>query len=193
MRPLVVFSLAALFCTACGVEPCGTHTGDVIIRDSSDADKHTCYTSITADLQVNANEGLTSFGLPHLKSIGGNLMLEYNYDLRGFDLGSLVYVKGDVQIEGNNILPDLDGLSSLSYIGGSLIIKAGNGPNEPEYFNQELANIDGLNNVESIAGDVRIEHNPKLPTCAAEALVDRLIYFLGTATITGNDGGATCE
>lgn len=70
-------------------------------------------------------------------------MIEYNYDLRGFDLRSLVFVKGDVRIEGNNILPDLDGFGSLAYIGGSLIIKAGSGPSEPEFFNQELADIGG--------------------------------------------------
>jgi hypothetical protein len=193
VRSFVVFILTAVSCTCCGIEPCGEHDGDVVIRNSSDADKHTCYTSITGGLQVNANERLSSFQLPYLESIGSSLMLVYNYELKEFDLRSLVYVKEGMEIEGNHKLPDLDGLSSLAYIGGDLTIRAGWGASEPEYFNDELSDISGLGNVESIAGDIRIENNPRLPTCEAEALVARLKYFFGTATISGNDSNATCQ
>jgi hypothetical protein len=98
-----------------------------------------------------------------------------------------------VIVEGVERLPDLDGLGRLAYVGGSLMIRAGFGENAPEHVNAELASIEGLGNLESVAGDVQIENNPKLPTCAAEALVDRLVYFYGSVSIAGNDDTATCD
>jgi len=189
MRIFTLVAVAALWCSACGIEPCGKHEGDATIRDSSDADKYACHTRITGDLSVNANEGLSGFEMPHLVAIDGDLRIIYNYVLKRFDLGSLVYVRGNVEIEGNSLLRDLNGLRSLSYIGGSLYIRSLHG----ERINGELADISGLGSVESIAGDIWIESNPKLPTCAAEALVEQLIYFLGTTTISGNDNTAVCD
>lgn len=189
MRFFVLATIATLWCAACGVEPCGTLEGDATIRNSSDAEQYACHTRITKDLSVNANEGLSNFEVPHLVAIDGDLRIIYNYVLKRFDLGSLVYVRGNVEIEGNSLLPDLNGLRNLSYIGGSLYIRSMHG----ERLNGELADIDGLGSVESIAGDIWIENNPKLPTCAAEALVEQLVYFLGTTMISGNDSSATCE
>jgi hypothetical protein len=188
-----MYVLTALLSASCGNGPCGHYLGDVSFQEMFGTDTESCYTSIGGELTANITDGFTYFEMPYLRSIGGGLRIVYNYDLKSFDLRSLVYVKGKVEIEGNRILPDLGGLRSLSYIGGSLIIRAGYGPSEPEYFNEELSDISGLSNVESIAGDIRIENNPKLPTCAAEALVERLVYFLGIATISGNDNSASCD
>ena len=188
---LILWPALVIGCT--DIEPCGHYSGDVNFQEMFGTDTKSCYTSIGGGLTANINDGFTYFEMPYLKSIGSSLRIKYNNDLKSFDLRSLVYVKGKVEIEGNRILPDLDGLRSLSYIGGNLIIRAGYGPSEPEYFNQELSDISGLSNVESVAGDIRIENNPRLPTCAAEALVERLKYFPGIATINGNDTSATCE
>jgi hypothetical protein len=81
-RLLIVAGLFALCCAGCG-GPCGTFAGDLEFRSQSDADGNTCYERITKDLQVNANEGLTRFSLPHLVAVDGSLRIEYSYDLRG--------------------------------------------------------------------------------------------------------------
>lgn len=188
---LILWPALVIGCT--DIEPCGHYSGDVNFQEMFGTDTESCYTSIGGGLTANINDGFTYFEMPYLVSIGSSLRITYNNDLKSFDLRSLVYVKGKVEIEGNKILPDLDGLGSLSYIGGNLIIRAGYGPSEPEYFNQELSDISGLSNVESVAGDIRIENNPRLPTCAAEDLIERLKYFPGIATIDGNDTNATCE
>ncbi len=188
---LILWPALVIGCT--DIEPCGHYSGDVNFQEMFGTDTESCYTSIGGGLTANINDGFTYFEMPYLVSIGSSLRIIYNNDLKSFDLRSLVYVKGKVEIEGNKILPDLDGLGSLSYIGGNLIIRAGYGPSEPEYFNQELSDISGLSNVESVAGDIRIENNPRLPTCAAEDMIERLKYFPGIATINGNDTSATCE
>ena len=189
LRRLAVFSLVALSCAACGNEPCGDYPGEVSFQEMFGTDTETCYTSIGGDLTINITDGLTKVEMPYVTSVGGDLRILCNYDLVRLDLGSLVYIRGEVEIEGNKSLPNLDGLRSLKYIGGSLTIDN----HSCKHPNGELADISGLDRLESVGGNIKIEGNPRLPTCAAEALVDRLIYFLGTATISGNDGNATCE
>jgi hypothetical protein len=189
MRLLAVIGLIMIANSGCGNEPCGHYPGDVRFQEMFGTNTESCYTSIGADLSVNITDGFTNFEMPYLKSIEGTLRIICNYDLKSFDLSSLVYVKGDVQIEGNKVLPDLDGLSGLSYIGGNLYI----GGVHCKHANQELSDISGLSNVESVGADFTIRDNPKLPTCAAEGLLAQLKYFLGVASITGNDGSATCD
>lgn len=171
------------------MEPCGDYPGEVSFQEMFGTDTETCYTSIGGDLTINITDGLTEVEMPYVTSVGGELRILCNYDLVRLDLGSLVYVEGDVEIQGNKVLPDLDGLSGLSYIGGSLKI----GGQSCKHLNQELAGISGLSNVESVGVDFKIIDNPKVPTCAAEALLAQLKYFLGVATIAGNDGSGTCE
>jgi hypothetical protein len=171
------------------MEPCGHYSGEVSFQEMFGTDTDTCYTSVGGDLTVNITDGFTNVEMPYVTWLGGNLRILCNYDLVSLDLGSLVYIKGEVEIEGNRSLPDLDGLGSLKYVGGDLKI----GGQSCKHPNGELADIGGLERLESVGGNIKIEKNPKLPTCAAQALVERLKYFPGIATIDGNDTGATCR
>ncbi len=73
--------------------------------------------------------------------------LNYNFtDLNG--LSSITSIGGDLYIVGG-VLPNLDGLSSLTSIGGSLNIE----------FSDELTNINGLSNLTTVGGGVFIHYN----------------------------------
>jgi hypothetical protein len=187
--------LVLLICSGCGGEEekedgsCGDYPGRVSFSDILGTDTETCYTSVGADLNVNTTEGPTEVEMPYVESVGGDLTIICNYNLSLLDFGSIEYVKGDVIIEGNRLLASLDGLRSLKYIGGSLIIRN----RMCKYPNEQLSDISGLNNLESVSGDIIIEGNPKLPTCAVDALVARLKYFPGIATIESNDSNAICD
>jgi hypothetical protein len=81
-------------------------------------------------------------------------------------------------------LTNLDGLSGLIEVGGDLRI----------YDNAVLTSLDGLSGLIEVGGDLSIRDNENLPTCAAEALVNRLrdLGWAGTALISGNDDSGTC-
>ncbi len=168
---------------------CGALAGNAVIQEMFGTDPDNCHTSIGGDLKFNVTDGLTDVDMPYVASVDGDLKIICNYDLIGFNLGSLEYVEGDVRVEGNKSLPNLDGLRSLKFIGGSLEIYQ-SGCKHP---NGQLGDISGLDMLESVGGDIRIEGNPMLPTCAAEALVERLKYFPGIANLEGNDTTATCD
>jgi hypothetical protein len=54
--------------------------------------------------------------------------------------------------------------------------------------NQMLTNLEGLNNLANVGGNLAIENNPVLETRLAQALADRLIAagYTGTVTIDAN-------
>lgn len=188
MRVFWILVFSAALTSGCN-GPCGEYDGEVNFQEMFGTDTKNCYTGVEGDLTVNITDGFKRVSMPHLTWLGGDLRILCNYDLVHVDFGSLEYVEGRVEIQGNRLLPDLNGLKSLKYIGGSLTI----GGQGCRYLNAELADISGLDRLESVGGDIRIEANPNLPTCAADALVQRLEYFPGIATIDGNDSGATCE
>lgn len=190
MKHFLFLVFSTVFMFGCDtLEPCGHYPGEVSFQEMFGTNTDTCYTSIEGDLTINITDGLAKVELPFVTWLGGNLRILCNYDLVSLDLGSLAYIKGEIEIEGNRSLPDLDGLRSLKYLGGSLTI----GGQSCKHPNGELADIGGLDKLESVGGNIKIEGNPKLPDCAAEALVQRLKYFPGIATINGNDTSANCE
>jgi hypothetical protein len=70
-----------------------------------------------------------------------------------------------VRIEGNDVLPNLDGMSALTWVTGAwLDINS----------NASLDNLDGLGNLIQLNGDLLIYDNPDLPECEACDLLDQL-------------------
>jgi len=122
-------------------------------------------------------------GLRNVRAIGGALHVTNNRSLERLTLGAVSGV-GTVRISSNPRLSDLAGLANLELIQGDLIIAS----------NDSLASLP-LDALQRVTGGIRIEANPKLPTCSAEAFVERLrtAGYEGSATIVNNDGAATCE
>ncbi len=185
----IAFSL-----TCCGEkETCGVLEGSANITSSQDVSIFACYTEITGDLIVNEPRGLTSFDLSNLTSIGGDLAIVFNYKLTRFGLNGLESVGGNIEIQGNDLLANMDGLSRLNFVGGNVVIGGDKAIMDKNFGNVDLENIDGLSNLQTVGGNVTIENNPNLPTCAAEALVEQLVDFTGNVYISGNDDFVTCD
>src|SRR5690606_21947548 len=84
-------------------------------------------------------------------------------------------VGGDFDLIENYTLASISGFDDLESIGGNLNLTG----------NEQLQSL-GLDDLEDLGGDsLRIQYNAALPTCEAEALLERLQAsgFAGTATI----------
>ncbi|MFQ5536470.1 MAG: Ig-like domain-containing protein [Gemmatimonadota bacterium] len=83
--------------------------------------------NVEGDVIFEGNPALaTPAGLPAalLEHVGGSVRILDNDALTTLDMfGNLVSVEGDVEVTGNLLLQDLDGLSGLEFIGGSLILR----------------------------------------------------------------------
>ncbi len=122
-------------------------------------------------------------GLRNVRAIGGALHVTNNRSLERLTLGAVSGV-GTVRISSNPNLADLAGLAQVELIQGDLTIAN----------NNALAELP-FGALQRVKGNIRIEGNPKLPTCRAEALVQRLrdAGYAGSATIVNNDGVAACD
>jgi len=103
------------------------------------------------DLILRDNTNLDTFGVPSLREIRGDLILEYIpmfVDVNSF--GSVEAIGRDLYIFYTNSLQSLAGLQNLAYVGRDLILK-----------NNEGLQTIGLN-IDSIGGDLVLEYNPSL-------------------------------
>ncbi len=121
-------------------------------------------------------------GLRNVRAIGGALHITNNRSLARLILGAVSGI-GTVRITSNPKLADLSGLARIEFIAGDLIIAN----------NAALAKLP-FGALQKVKGNIRIEGNPKLPACRAEALVQRLrdAGYEGNATVADNDDDATC-
>lgn len=126
--------------------------------------------------EINGVENLLieyNSSLPNLDGLSGlsgviSMSVSYNDSLTNINgLSALVYVEYDLSIVGNKLLTNIDALSSIDNVGGSLSITD----------NPALANINGLSGLVYVRSRLRIENN--------EALAD--IDGLSTMTSVGGD------
>jgi len=144
--------------------------GDVDIRDSVTLALIKNYSRITGDLYI-AN--ITNISLPNLVEVGGALSISYSEIVETIDLPALVSVAKD---------PNGSGVTGLR-IGGNTKLRSVN-----------------LNSLEEVGGadlptmplEVRIQDNPQLPSCWADALLAQ-ITTVGDVYQSGNDDTATCD
>jgi hypothetical protein len=88
-------------------------------------------------------------------------------------------IEGDVVISGSNIT-NLEGLSSLGYINGSLKIQN----------NPQLTSLSGLQNIETESvSELWITNNPQLSYCAVKSICDYLVSPSGSYIIFNNSAG----
>ena len=114
--------------------------------------------------------------------MGGDLRIQYNDALTNLDgLVSVASVGGELYISSNNALTNLDGLANLASVGGQLYISC----------NGALTNLDGLANLTSVGGDLTIQYNYYALT-NLDGLAN-LTSVGGDLTIQANYGATSCQ
>lgn len=104
------------------------------------------------DFEIRNNLSLTSLGGLSIGFISGDLIVQGNpvlTDING--LSKLALVKEGVRIKDNFALPNIDGLLKLATIHTLEIVN-----------NHALANLDGLSALQTVVGTVTITNNPAL-------------------------------
>jgi len=146
--------------------------------------------SIGKDLFLSYTPNLASLqGLNALSSIGGSLILDHNQGVVSLQgLNSLNSIGLDLIIIDNSALVRLDGLENLNVVGRSLHI--GRHFSDGNIGNPSLTNIQALNGLENIGGQLSIVANPLLSVCDLNFVCEFLSKG-GPAVILGNDTG--CE
>ena len=142
-------------------------------------------TTINGYLVINSTGISTLEGLDNLTFIGGSLDIERNKQLTSLKaLSKLSFVGGSLDIELNSQLSDLQGLEGLTSLGSEndrpfgLLIRS-----------TSLVNLQGLDNVTSIKGDVFIEDNTSLTTLQG---LDSLTTIEGALRVTDNPRLSNC-
>ena len=117
-------------------------------------------------------------GFNQLDSIGdGGLFLNIENNILALDgFEGLQYVGGEIRINGNDLIEELDQFNSLRSAGGVLIVEFPN-----------LKNLDGFNNLEILNGDFRILSNPNLESinlqCSFDTINGSLIIQSNTSLL----------
>jgi hypothetical protein len=132
-----------------------------------------CLTSVGGAMWIggsfNEAEWVTNLDMPNLTSVGGNLGIEVT-SLTNLDgLSSLTSVGGDLAITSNDVLTDISGLSSLTSVGGDLNISN----------NDALTDISGLSNLTAVGGALSIANNPAL----CQSLVDAFVAACSSCSV----------
>jgi hypothetical protein len=154
----------------------------------TNVDSLLCLEYVGRMLNVNANPLLVDLsGLRNVTEVGGALNIQENDALPDLDglTGLTAIGTGShddpkyLQIYANDSLENVDGLIDVTTIADGLWI----------YDNPELSSLAGLDNLVSLGGDdFVITGNPKLSTCEAQDLYDRMVAagFTGPDIIAGN-------
>ncbi|WP_460975280.1 immunoglobulin domain-containing protein [Spirosoma knui] len=127
------------------------------------------------NITLSTQQQVDAFAQSGCTTISGNLTIS-GPDITNLDgLSSLTSVGGSVYIEDNASLTSLAGLSGLSHtdINRDLQISR----------NAELTSLDGLNSLTSVGGNLRIDENASLTSLAA---LSKLIQAKGNLQISRN-------
>ena len=140
--------------------------------------------NISGFMDVYDNNLLSSFdGLDNLGGIDGKFVVGGNIGLQSLSgLNNLTNVGGTLSISNNLALEDISGLESLELVGSGAA-------DEFRLFNNpSVTSLLGLENLTTINGNLRIEHNNSLESIAGlsslESVIDLVkIRFNGQLTI----------
>jgi len=145
---------------------------------------------VVGTLEIDGTDIVNIGALSDLTSIGGNLRIQGNTLLEDIDgLQNLASIDGALRIDGNPLIENIDGLSALTSLGadcGSSLC-----PSLTVRDNAALENISALSNLDAIVGDVDIHDNPSLTTLDGLMNVTSIGGFLGISentSLTNLDG-----
>jgi len=150
------------------VSKCTSIDGDLMVLDTAVG---VTDLEILADLEVIkgnvylSGPDMTSVnGLHRLTSIGGSLMISAPLLTNLDGLNNLKSVGSDLRVLKCVELESLSGLSDLISVGGDLVMMRVS----------SLTNLDAFSNLKEIKGQFIIHSAPKIPTCEAKELIQRL-------------------
>jgi len=152
-------SFLSLF-TFANAQTCGTAGVQVILNKQSQVDDfltgvHLGCTHYLGSIRIMddldfADNIVNLNGLAGLVTIDGNLIIDRNFALQQIDgLASLQVIQGNLQILNNDALTQLNGLQNLQTIGGDFFIDQ----------NDALISTDGLSQIQSIGGNFMLFQN----------------------------------
>jgi hypothetical protein len=186
---------------------CVALKGDLQIvgTDLTDVDALWALESIQGNLSIKDNSRLESLaGLDGVEDVWGAVALRDNPRLLDVDHLGALWLAGSLVVSDNASLEQLEGLQGIEAAASVHVIDnrvlgtlAGLDVSVVGDLhvsgNAALARLD-LERLEMVDGDVFIGDNPRLPTCVAEQLVERLIEagFDGRVEISGNDDTQSC-
>ena len=131
-------------------------------------------------ISIDNNDVLTNVdGLEGISSLSA-LNVSNNDILENLDgLNGLTRVNGLLLLGSNDLLANIDGLASVTHVTGAVVI----------VDNDTLTDLDGLSALVDSGMGLTIWNNDRLPTCVAEALLERLqsLGWDGEYSITGNN------
>ncbi len=122
-------------------------------------------TEIEGSLFITSTRSIISLeGFENLTTIGGSFTLSNNEILTLSGLNSLTTIGDSLIIKGQNIIENLDNLSTLESVGGSVRIRS----------NGSLTDISGLDNISHIGSDIEIYNLDDLEHLSAFNNIDTL-------------------
>jgi len=147
--------------------------GDVDINGQDEFEHMAGVREVTGYLTIREDSpgSITSLApLECLQSVGdgllGGLSIHDNAELTTLEgLESLTYVGGILGVTENAALTNLTGLDNVTRVEGSVIV----------YDNAALASVAGLGSIEYVGVDVLIYDNPELSQCLLDDLVESWI------------------
>jgi hypothetical protein len=151
-----------------GLDWLETVDGSILLKDThlDDLEGFGSLTNIAGDFEISTSQLTSFYGLDSLHQIGGDLVISHHWSA---DDGGL---------------QTLEGLEFLTSIGKDLVV----------FDNFYLNDIDALLNVTALGGNLSVQGNLSLPTCAAEAIAENLTLngWTGKSVIAGNDDAGMC-
>jgi hypothetical protein len=130
---------------------------------------------ITGRLQLHDLPALTQIRLPALSTIGSDLIVN-GVQIQNFSsMSSLSSVGGNLVIQANSNMANFTGLGQLTLVAGDMTVTG----------NAGLSSMAGLEGMTEVGGALTITNNPILPTSQAQQFANR-ISVGSTTTISGN-------
>lgn len=126
---------------------------------------------VDGDLVVEGT-GVSAILLPHLETLGGDLVVKDNPSLESVDAPKLDEIPGELVLKDNDALASLQGLSSLTWVGSALISGL-----------PLLESLAGLDALTGVGGSLALNNNAKLADLTA---LSKLSVVDGTLTLSMN-------
>lgn len=164
MWKLPALTMLLLLCVAPAVAaptsvcPGGEFDGSYVVKDVASIDAFAGCTAVTGDFKIEAPSVISLAGLGGLTRVGGDLVVKNSVGLTSLDGLNSVTSVGGLIIDGNPALSSLAALAAIQAPKVRLILIS---------RNPKLANLDGLGGMTGVDWDLNLDRNGALTTITA--------------------------